>query len=91
MDLQSHKETIEGAHGAHPILAAVILFLGFLAGIFSINFEHTLNDLNLLLSIFTKCLMPVSILLTIVIYWDKITANLKQMKKDAKEKLQRKN
>lgn len=90
MELHSHKDTIDGIADSHPKLGLFILATGFIAGFFSISFEQTLNDINLIMSIFTKCLMPISILITIVIYWDKITANLRQMKEDAKEKFQRK-
>lgn len=90
MELHSHRDTIDGIAESHPKIGLFILAIGFLAGFFSLNFEQTLNDINLIMSIFTKCLMPLSIVLTIIIYWDKITANLKQIGLDFKGKFQRK-
>lgn len=90
MELHSHSETIENAHAAHPILGAICLFGGFTLGIFSLAMEQTLSDINLLLAIGLKLLSIASICLSVVIYWDKITANFRQMKQDVKEKFQRK-
>lgn len=90
MELNSHKETIEHATVAHPVLGVVLLFTTFVLSIFSVAMEQTMSDINLLLSILVKLLTFVSFILTIVIYWDKITANFRQIKQDVKEKLQRK-
>lgn len=90
MDLHSHKDTIEGAHEAHPVLGSILFIGGFMLGIFSLAAEQTLSDINLLLAIGLKLLSIASIFLSVVIYWDKITANFKKMKQDVKEKFQRK-
>ena len=90
MDLNSHKDIIEGGHEAHPVLGTILLFGGFTLGIFSLAMEQSLSDVNLLLAIGLKLLSIASILLSVVIYWDKIKANFKQFKSDVKEKLQRK-
>lgn len=90
MELNSHRETIEGAATAHPVLGMIFLVLTPVLGIFSFAMEQTMSDVNLILSIGVKLLTFVSFILTVVIYWDKITTNLKQIKEDAKEKFQRK-
>lgn len=90
MELHSHKETIEGAAIAHPLLGIFFLVLTPVLGIFTLAMEQTASDINLLLSIGVKLLTFVSFILTVVIYWDKITVNLRQIKEDVKEKLQRK-
>lgn len=90
MDLNSHKDTIEGVNEAHPVLGTLLFIGGFTLGIFSLAMEQTLSDINLLLAIGLKLLSIGSILLSVVIYWDKITSNFKKMKKDVKEKFQRK-
>lgn len=90
MELHTHKETIEGVTIAHPVLGIVFLILTPILGIFSLAMEQTLSDINLLLGIGVRLLTFVSFILTVIIYWDKITANLKQIKQDAKDKFQRK-
>ena len=90
MDLNSNKDTIEGAAIAHPVLGMIFLILTPVLGIFSLGMEQTMSDVNLMLSICVKLLTFVSFILTVVIYWDKIVANLKQIKEDAKERFQRK-
>ncbi len=89
MELHSHKDTIEGAHVAHPILGVISLVSTFVLGIFSVAVEQTLNDTYLMLGIVVRLVTCGSFLLTVIIYWDKITANFKQIKKDAKDKFQR--
>lgn len=90
MELHSHKETIETVSVSHPILGFILLWGGFALGIFSLNTEQTLNDINLFLAIFLKLLSIASILLSVIIYWDKIVTNGKVMYADFKEKFQRK-
>ncbi len=90
MELNSHKETIESVSVSHPVLGFILFWGGFILGIFSLSTEGVLNDINLFLAIFLKLLSIVSILLSVVIYWDKIAANGKVMLSDIKSKFQRK-
>lgn len=90
MELHSHKETIEGAAVAHPVLGMMFLILTPVLGVFSLGMEQTMSDVNLMLSIGVKLLTFVSFTLTVIIYWDKIVVNFKQMQLDFKEKFQRK-
>lgn len=90
MELHTHKDTIEHTLVAHPVLGFILLWGGFILGIFSLGTEQILNDINLFLAIFLKLLSIASILLSVVIYWDKIVVNSKIMYADIKEKFQRK-
>lgn len=87
MDLHSHKDVIENS--PHPF-GFILFWLGSIVGFISIGMEESLNDWNLLLSLVLKAFSICSILLSVVIYWDKITSNFRQIKKDVKDKLQRK-
>lgn len=95
MDLHTHKDTLEGIHEAHPKLGILFLILtpilGFFSALLEINsLEHSLTIANLIGALFVKFLTVCSFIITLVIYWDKITTNFKQIKLDFKEKLQKK-
>jgi UDP-N-acetylmuramyl pentapeptide phosphotransferase/UDP-N-acetylglucosamine-1-phosphate transferase len=90
MELHSHKEHIEHITVQYPILGTTLLILGGAIGFISLSFEQHLNDINLMLSIFLKLLSIGSIMLSVVIYWDKIRSNSKQIHQDFKDKFQKK-
>jgi hypothetical protein len=91
MDLHQHKETIEHASSTAPHPLGFILFwAGSVVGFISLNMEQTLTEWNLILTLILKIFSICSITLSVVIYWDKITANFKQMTLDIKDKFQRK-
>lgn len=95
MELHSHKDTIEGAHQAHPYLGVLFLIATPILGILSVvieptSLEHTLTIANLIASLFVKFLTFLSFTATVVIYWDRITTNFKQMRLDFKERFQKK-
>jgi len=90
MDLHTHKESIEHVSVSHPILGFILFWLGSISAFISLGFEQSLNDINLMLAILLKLFSIISIILSVVIYWDKITDNSRQIKKDIKDKLQKK-
>jgi hypothetical protein len=90
MDLHQHKETIEHTSIQVPHPWGFILFwVGSIVGFISLNMEQALTEWNLIFSLLLKLFSIVSICLSVVIYWDKITANFKQMTLDFKDKFQR--
>lgn len=95
MDLHHHKDTIESISETHPKLGILFLILTPILGVFSAiieisSLEHSLTIANLIAALVVKFLTFCSFVITLVIYWDKITANIKQIKLDYKEKYQKK-
>lgn len=95
MDLHNHHDTIESASQAHPKLGLLFVILTPIFGVIAIftepsSLEHTLTIANLIGSLFAKFMMLCSFVATLVIYWDKITANFKQIRLDFKDKFQKK-
>lgn len=91
MDLHTHKDAIEHASSSAPHPLGFILFwAGSIVGFISLNMEQTLNEWNLIFSLVLKLFSICSIILSVVIYWDRIATNLKQMKLDIKDKFQKK-
>ena len=90
MELHSHKETLEHVSVTHPILGLILFWGGSALCFVALSFEQTLNDINLLLAIVLKLFSIASIIISVIIYWDKISVNFKQMQLDFKEKFQRK-
>lgn len=89
MDIHSHHEAAQHAQAAHP-LGFILFWAGSIVGFMSLSFEQNINEISLLLGVILKLLSICSIILSVVIYWDKITANSRQMKKDFKDKFQKK-
>lgn len=86
MDLHQHRETIEQTASSAPHPFGFILFwAGSIVGFISLNMEQILTDWNLILSLCLKLFSICSILLSVVIYWDRISANFKQIKLDFKK------
>jgi hypothetical protein len=95
MDLHHHKETIENVSETHPKLGILFLILtpilAFFSAIIEISsLEHSLTIANLIGALIVKLLTVCSFIVTVVIYWDKITVNLRQISVDFKEKFQKK-
>lgn len=91
MDLHTHKDAIEHASSGAPHPLGFILFwVGSIVGFISLNIEQSLNEWNLIFSLILKLFSICSIILSVVIYWDKITMNFKQIQLDYKEKFQKK-
>lgn len=89
MDLHTHNETAQHIHHVHP-LGFILFWAGSIVGFMSLSFEQNINEISLLLGVILKLLSICSIILSVVIYWDKITANSRQIKKDFRDKFQRK-
>ena len=88
MDLHQHKDALEQV-STHPV-GFILFWAGSIAGFISLNMEQTLTEWNLIFSLILKLFSICSIILSVVIYWDKITANFKQIRLDFKDKFQKK-
>lgn len=69
----------------HPIF--MILFISsWFIGLISINFEDTLKQIDLMLSVFSKLISPVSFIFFLILYYDKISENWDKIKNKFKSK-----